>query len=122
MRTERTRTKVRLAPLGATVLGSEIAVPPGSDRGGAGSVNRSRSRPGCALGGMTWAKATIGTANIASVAAIRHTPANIPHTPRSATIDGQTPAIVACGDCHAQPKLVQSIIPIFAVSGTEDTH
>ena len=41
------------APGGATVVGSEMTPPPGCARGASGSVNRSRSRPGCALGGIT---------------------------------------------------------------------
>src|ERR1035437_4534385 len=66
------------APGGATVLGSETAGPPGWARGTGGWVNRSRSRPGCALGGMTCAIAAVETIAIASAAAMRPNPANIP--------------------------------------------
>src|ERR1039458_276348 len=37
---------------------------PGSARGTGGSVNRSRSRPGWALGGITWAETTAGMARM----------------------------------------------------------
>src|ERR1039458_5348415 len=69
------------APGGATVLGSETAGPPGWACGAGGWVNRSRSRPGCALGGITCAIAAVETIAIASAAAMRPNPANIPRTP-----------------------------------------
>src|SRR5664280_659440 len=70
------------APGGATVLGSETGGPPGCACGAGGWVNRSRSRPGCALGGITCAIAAVETIAIASAAATRPNPANIPRTPK----------------------------------------
>src|ERR1700680_2014269 len=69
------------APGGAAVLGNEITGAPGCTCGARGSWNRSRSRPGCALGGITCALATIGTHAIASAAIVRQALANTSLTP-----------------------------------------
>src|SRR5579872_6604935 len=77
------------APLGATVLGSEMPGPPGCDNGAVGSVKRCCSRPGCTLEGIGCADAWRGppmvvTAIIAAKVAMTHTRGAIRRMPPAA--------------------------------------
>src|SRR5215813_2551163 len=78
---------VSAAPGGASMLGTEMAGPPGCASGTGGRSNRSRSRPGwalggtiCAPGGTTCATAANETLTIAKAAAMARTHASMPPT------------------------------------------
>src|SRR5215469_11131008 len=78
---------ISAAPGGASMLGTEIAGPPGCASGTGGRSNRSRSRPGwalggtiCAPGGTTCATAANETLTIAKAAAMARTHASMPLT------------------------------------------
>src|SRR6516225_1861890 len=79
---------VSAAPGGASIPGTEMAGPPGCASGTGGRSNRSRSRPGwalggtiCAPGGTTCATAANETLTVAKAAAMARTPAGISPTP-----------------------------------------
>src|SRR6516165_310168 len=81
------RSLVSAAPGGASIPGTEMAGPPGCASGTGGRSNRSRSRPGwalggtiCAPGGMTCATAANETLTIAKAAAMARTHASMPLT------------------------------------------
>src|SRR5262249_10211344 len=85
MRIWRMTSLVLAAPGGASMLGPEIAGPPGCASGTGGRSNRSRSRPGwalggtiCAPGGTTCATAANETLTIAKAAAMARTHASMP--------------------------------------------
>src|SRR5215471_13096558 len=87
MRIWRMTSLVLAAPGGASMLGTEIAGPPGCASGTGGRSNRSRSRPGwalggtiCAPGGTTCATAANETLTIAKAAAMARTHASMPLT------------------------------------------
>jgi hypothetical protein len=71
--------KTAAAPGGGAALGNPTVGAPAWSVGVVGYVvNRSRSRPGSSLGGITCATAANETLTIAQTARSRHTPANIP--------------------------------------------
>src|SRR5690348_508498 len=96
----RTRTLILSAPGGATVLGSEIAGPPGCDSGTVGGVKRSRSRPGSTLGGTGCAMAVAATTTIANAAIKRRTPARIPLNPQVTDLPSFFRGAPAVAQCH----------------------
>src|SRR5262249_37140859 len=101
---------VSAAPGGASMPGTEIAGPPGCASGTGGRSNRSRSRPGCSLGGTicapggtTCATAANETLTIPKAAATARAPTSMPPAPLRTEqnfMSGKDSEAIAGSRCH----------------------
>src|SRR5438874_165060 len=101
------------APGGATVEGRVMVAPPGWARGPCiGGANCSRSRPGCALGGITCATAVTGRNSNARTANRRPLPATIPAAPHQTPFHRDESRLARAGSDWNTPQALVSVSKI----------